>query len=57
MAARARDAIVPLKPIEAVRREERLVDHLEGYARLDERVVHAEHVIRGTVALRDPLMQ
>ena len=33
--------------------EERLVHQLERHARLDERVIHAEHVILGPVARRD----
>ena len=37
----------------AGRREKRLVHELERHARLDERVVHAEHVVGGAVARGD----
>ncbi len=39
-----------LELIDPVRREKRLVHDLERHARLDERVVHAEHVIAGAVS-------
>ena len=38
--------------VEAVRGQEGFVHELEWHARFDERVVHAEHVILGAVALR-----
>ena len=41
------------EPIEAIRREERLVHQLERHARFDERVIHAEHVVLGAIARRD----
>ena len=39
--------------IEPIRCQDRLVNHLKRHPRFDERVVHAEHVILGAIALRD----
>ena len=41
-----------LEPVEPLGCEERLVHQLEGQPRLDQRVIHAEHVIVGAVAGR-----
>ena len=41
-----------LEAVEPLGREKRLVHQLERHARLDERVIHAEHVILGAIARR-----
>ena len=51
--AAASARISSLNAIEPLGRQIRLVHHLERHAPFDERVIHAQHVIRGAVALRD----
>ena len=51
--AAASARIEQLEAVEPIRREQRFVHELERDARLDERLVHPEDVIAGTIAGRD----
>ena len=52
-APRRRRGSSSLNGVEPLGRQQRLVHQLERHARLDERVIHPEHVIVGTIAVGD----